>query len=252
VSGAASSNGRLTPEQVVIPRRFNGPPDSGQGGYSCGLVAERIGATASVSLRRPPPLERPLDVSRGDAGSVALLDAGDVVADGGPAELELDVPEPASLEEAQRAAGNSPWIDRHPFPSCFGCGPQRSQDEAIAVIMGALDGRDVHASVWTPQPDFADADGAVTPLFMWAALDCPTSSRACLGAAGPCVLGRLTVRLVAPARAGEQHVVTSWLVGRDGRKRYGGAAIHTADGELCGYSEGLWIELRDPSALGAT
>jgi hypothetical protein len=235
----------------VIARRFNGPPDSGQGGYSCGLVAERIGGTASVSLRRPPPLERPLEVRRSDDGSVALLDGEDVVADGAPAELELDVPEPVAMEEAQRAAGNSPWIDRHPFPSCFGCGPDRSQDEAIAVIMGEVEGRDVHASVWTPHPDFAGHGGAVTPLFMWAALDCPTSSRACLDAAAPCVLGRLTARVLAPARAGEPHSVTSWLIGRDGRKRYGGAAIHTADGECCGYSEGLWIELRDPSVVGA-
>ncbi|MDX6667466.1 MAG: hypothetical protein QOK04_846 [Solirubrobacteraceae bacterium] len=235
----------------MIARRFNGPPDSAQGGYACGLVAERIGGTASVSLRRPPPLERPLDVRRGENGSVALLDGGEVVADGAAAELELDLPEPVALDEARQAAGNSPWIDRHPFPSCFGCGPERSQDEAIAVIMGDVEGRAVDASVWTPQRDFADAGGAVTPLFMWAALDCPTSSRACLDATAPCVLGRLTARLLAPARAGEPHSVTSWLIGRDGRKRYGGAAIHTADGECCGYSEGLWIELRDASVVGA-
>jgi hypothetical protein len=241
----------LTPEQVVIERRFNGPPDSGQGGYSCGLVAERIGGTASVSLRRPPPLERPLGVRHGDGGAVALMDGDEVVAEGAPAELELDVPEPVPMAEAQRAAGHSPWAGRHPFPTCFGCGPDRSQDEAIAVIMGPLQGREVDASVWTPHPDFADADGAVTPLFMWAALDCPTSSRACLDAAGPCVLGRLTARLFAPPRAGEPHVVMSWLIGRDGRKRFGGAAVHTADGELCGYAEGLWIELRDPSVVGA-
>jgi hypothetical protein len=195
-------------------------------------------------------LERPLDVRRGDDGSVALLDGDEVVAEGAPAELELDVPEPATVDEARRA-GHSPWAGRHPFPSCFGCGPERTQEEAIAVIMGEIEGRDVHASVWTPHADFADGGGAVTPLFMWAALDCPTSSYACVDAAAPCVLARLTARLLAPARAGEPHSVTSWLIGRDGRKRYGGAAIHTAGGELCGCSEGLWIELRDPSVVGA-
>jgi len=29
------------------------------------------------------------------------------------------------------------------------------------------------------------------------------------------------------------------------------AAIHGPGGELCAYSEGLWIELRDPAQFGA-
>ena len=31
---------------VVIPRRFRGPPDSGQGGYSCGVLARFVEGTA--------------------------------------------------------------------------------------------------------------------------------------------------------------------------------------------------------------
>ena len=83
------------------------------------------------------------------------------------------------------------------------------------------------------------------PLFMWAALDCPTA--AAMPPGGPRVLARLTVALSRPARAGEPHTVVGWPIEHDGRKFRGGAAIHTTDGELCGYSEGLWIELRDPS-----
>ena len=46
---------------VMIPRRFNGPPDSGNGGYSCGVVAALLDAPAvEVTLRAPPPLEREL------------------------------------------------------------------------------------------------------------------------------------------------------------------------------------------------
>src|SRR3954464_12677771 len=38
-------------EVIAIERRFNGPPDSGQGGYTCGLVAEALGVDCvAVSL----------------------------------------------------------------------------------------------------------------------------------------------------------------------------------------------------------
>jgi hypothetical protein len=41
-------------EQVIIDPRFRGPPDSGHGGYVCGVVAGLIDGTAEVTLRRPP------------------------------------------------------------------------------------------------------------------------------------------------------------------------------------------------------
>jgi hypothetical protein len=238
-------------EQVVIERRFRGPPDSAHGGYTCGLVAERVEAPCTtVSLRMPPPLEQPLDVHRGDDGTVALRAAGNVVAEGGPMDAQLDVPAPVSLHEAREASAGSPWRARHPFPGCFGCGPERSQDDAIAVVMGPVTGRDVFAAPWTPRPDFAGEDGILAPRFVWAALDCPTGSVA-VRFDVPAVLARLTARLVEPIVAGRPHTVVAWLIGRDGRKHHGGAAIHGPDGELCAWSVGLWIELRDPTSVGA-
>ena len=54
-------------ETLTLPARFNGPSESANGGYTCGRVAALLGAdVASVSLRSPPPLERPLDVVRED------------------------------------------------------------------------------------------------------------------------------------------------------------------------------------------
>ena len=68
--------------EVVIPARFNGPPETAHGGYACAVAAQFLGWSAEVSLWRPPPLERPLDVHRDDDGSVTLLDgdAADAVA----------------------------------------------------------------------------------------------------------------------------------------------------------------------------
>ena len=225
---------------MLIDRRFRGPPASGQGGYTCGLVAETIDSECvAVSLRRPPPLERPLRLADG-----ALLDGDEVIAEGAPADLRLEVPEPPSLDDAREAAAASPWEDLHPFPGCFGCGPERSQDEAVAIRTGPVHDS-VFAGVWVPLPEF-DA-----PRFTWAALDCPTAAPAVPLDAAPSVLGRLTARLVRPITPREPHVVTAWLVGHDGRKHTGGAAIHGPGGELCAYAEGLWIELRDPASLGA-
>ena len=52
-------------ESLTIPSRFNGPPGSANGGYTCGVVAALIGTEeASVSLRLPPPVDRPLSVVR--------------------------------------------------------------------------------------------------------------------------------------------------------------------------------------------
>jgi hypothetical protein len=238
-------------DRVVIERRFRGPPESAQGGYACGLVAGRVeGPCATVSLRLPPPLERPLEVRPDADGAVALLDGDRLVAEGAPADLRLDVPDPVPADDARRASAACPWTDRHPFPGCFGCGPERSQKEAVAIVTGPVAGTELFAAPWTPLAEFGDEQGAVRPLFVWAALDCPTSAPAFLDDGRPSALARLTGRLVAPVRAGRPHTVVAWLLGHDGRKHRGAAAIHAPDGELCAYAEGLWIELRDPSAMG--
>ena len=240
-------------ETVVIQRRFRGPPDSGQGGYSCGLVATRIdGDTATVTLRKPPPLERELTIERGDDGA-RLLDGDTLIAEGTADTLALDVPDAVPLETAQRGSEHPFWGEHiHPFPGCFGCGFERTQNEAVAIWMGSVaDGERLMAGVWTPSPEFAGDDGTVTPLITWAALDCPTATGANLPLDGVSVLGRLTCRLIEPIHTGVTHTVVAWPIADDGRKHTGGTAIHAPDGTLCAYSAGLWIELRDPATMGA-
>ncbi len=61
-------------EQIIIERRFCGPPDSGNGGYTCGRLANYVDGTAEVTLLRPPPLERPLGIERREGGMVRLSD----------------------------------------------------------------------------------------------------------------------------------------------------------------------------------
>ena len=49
-------------ETMTIPHRFRGPPNSGNGGYVCGMLARQIAGAAEVTLRAPPPLETKLDL----------------------------------------------------------------------------------------------------------------------------------------------------------------------------------------------
>ncbi len=79
-------------EQVVVDQRFRGPHESVHGGYVCGVVAGLVGGTAEVTLRRPPPLDTPLDVVRLDGGGIALHDGETVIAEGAPATVKIDIP----------------------------------------------------------------------------------------------------------------------------------------------------------------
>jgi hypothetical protein len=235
---------------VRIDRRFRGPPDSGNGGYTCGLVAAMVGGPAEVTLRRPPPLDTTLRVeSSGDGVRVLVGDA--LVAEGiaRPAELGIEVPPPVAIADAEAAARGA-WFRRHPeehpFPSCFVCGPHREHGDGLGILVGPLDGRDVSADAWTPEADLAGADGTVRPEFVWAALDCSSG----IGSFGedlrrgdPFVLGRLAVTVSGPVRTGVPHAVLGWRRGLDGRKLAAGSAIYTAEGELVAVARATWIRL---------
>ncbi len=228
-----------------IPAGFNGPPDSANGGYTCGLVAAALGATpAEVSLRAPPPLERELAVER-TAGGVTVRDGETVIAEGRATEPPTHDTAPVSPGAAGQAAhgGYAAWTAAHPFPTCVVCGPDR--DDGFGVFPGALgDGR--FAATWTPDPALAGEDGAVRPECVWAALDCPTSAPvANFGEGPPIVLARLAASLDAPVRVGEPHALVSWALGRDGRKREAACVLFDAQGSALAHSRALWIELRE-------
>src|SRR5688500_18642922 len=71
---------RLSGENTItIGRRYRGPLHSGNGGYSAGLLAQFVDGPAEVTLRLPPPLERPLRVVEQE-GRLWLLDGEAIVA----------------------------------------------------------------------------------------------------------------------------------------------------------------------------
>jgi hypothetical protein len=62
---------------VTVPARFNGPPANGNGGYSCGVLSASLGGPAAVSLRRPVPLDRPLEIRHEDEGEKGACGGGE-------------------------------------------------------------------------------------------------------------------------------------------------------------------------------
>lgn len=191
-------------EQVVIEERFRGPPESGHGGYVCGIVAGLIGETSEVTLRGPPPLRRPLKVERPAKRRVALRDGETIVVEGVASGVAIEVPEPVSFVQAREAAKSFLGFDAHPFPTCFGCGPERVEGDGLRIFAGPVEGRDVVAAPWIPDVSLTGEAGAVRPEFIWAALDCPGGFALLPRSAdGPVVvLGRLAVEVTATVKHG--------------------------------------------------
>ncbi len=214
--------------QLVIASRFRGPRASGNGGYTCGLVAAFVGNPAEVMLRLPPPLERALRFD-----GERLWDGETLVAEARSAQFELDVPAQVAFEEAERAA--VPDLDS-PFPECFVCGHERT--DGLRIFAGPVAGRDVVAAPWVPAADLT------APEFVWAALDCPGAYATGVPGRGTVVLGRLAADVRRVPRAGERCVVIGWSLGADGRKHFAGTALFGEGGDLLGTARATWLEPR--------
>jgi len=229
---------------VSIPGRFNGPLQSGNGGYSCGIVAARVEGTAEVSLRAPVPLDSPLELASGADGTVTLARGEQTIAEGRAIDgLSASAPEPVSVEEARRASERYRSPQDGLFSRCFVCGPAR--EDSLGVFAGPVEGRDLVASPWTPPEWAADDSGVVRPEIVWAVLDCPTYFAAYPGEEMPVsMLVRQAAEITGPIRAGAEHVVIAWPIAVDGRKREAGSAVLTAEGEVLAKARGLMVEPR--------
>lgn len=233
-------------KNVIIDRRFCGPPDSGNGGYVCGAIARFIDGAAEVTLRRPPPLDRPLRVEQLAANKVLLRDGDEIVAEAKSNKLELDVPNPPAYPQAKEAAQRYRGFDYHPFPTCFVCGPERVEADGLRIFAGPVAGSRMVAASWVPDAWLADNRGYVRPEFIWAALDCPGYFAALGDQNRQLVLGRLAAKVDDRLKPGEQCVVVGWPISRDGRKYYVGTALFSESGELCGQAEATWIQVKVP------
>ncbi|MCU1588016.1 MAG: hypothetical protein JWN31_1509 [Frankiales bacterium] len=212
---------------MIIPRRFNGPPDSGNGGVTCGLVAGSLSApVVEVTLRRPPPLDVDLRLDHG-----ALYDGEHLVAEASAGAITVTPPPAVTVDEAREARARFRGAQGHPFPTCFVCGTGRT--DGLGLTPGPVS-EDVVAIDWTPE--------SADPVMVWAALDCPGGWSIDLPGR-PMVLGRMACRIDALPAAGEAHVVQGWNLGGEGRKVLTGSALYSSAGEVLAIAQSTWIAL---------
>lgn len=232
---------------VTIAPRYNGPPSSAHGGYSAGLVGTAVGGPAEVTLMAPPPLATPLALTVTADG--AELRAGEVlIATAVPATVEVG-PAPAVDMEAIRAVMPTREQVRsyHPFPTCFGCGPDREPGDGLFLNCGELDpSTGLWGVTWTPD---GAAGTTVDELVVWAALDCPSSAPA-QDPTGerPIVLGRFAVDVRAPVPAGRELAILTAPLAHEGRKRTNAVWLLDPAGRELAVGRATWIELKPDDA----
>lgn len=236
---------------IIIDERFHGPPDSGNGGYVCGQLAQFIvGSTAAVRLRVPPPLDTEMQVRATEEG-VAMFDGDTLVADARPASVDMEPPSSPSFEEAETAAQRFRGFAEHVFPTCFVCGPDRESGDGLRIFPGRVKGRDLVASPWIPHSSLAPDSGVVSHEFLWAALDCPGAFAFPQPEGRAVVLGELKVKLTGNVSVGERCVLTGWQLSHDGRKHFTATALYGESGVCRGLAIGTWIEIPPATKNGS-
>jgi hypothetical protein len=233
--------------EVVVARQFRGPPNSGNGGYVCGLLAERLNSPVVTGvLRAPIAVDTPLRIVAAVGGGVRLTGlTGDLIAEarsGDPAELP-EPPAPPSLEAAIEAGRRFIGLTRTFHPVCFSCAPDLEEGYGLRVFVGRLEGDTdgVLAGPWTPHANFADEDGLARIDAVWAALDCPGSFAWVERGGNGGLLGTMTCEIRRRPRAGETCIVVAWPIEASGRKSVAGTALFSPDGELMARSRQIWI-----------
>ncbi len=217
--------------EITLPRRYRGPLTSANGGYASGRLAAFVDAgEVEVTLRLPPPLDRPLAVES-DGDVVTLRDGEALVAEARPAPVEVEAPAAVTVEVAEAARLGHAHGSSRDFAECFVCGVR---DDGLGIHVGPVVGRaPLHASpVALPEAERA---------FVWAAIDCPGAYAIGAEGRGDVVLGRMTARIDRMPDAGEQCVVAAWPLGEDGRKLHAGTALYAAGGELLAVAKQTWM-----------
>jgi hypothetical protein len=251
---------------LLVPARFCGPPVSGNGGWTCGAMAELVHGhpaehtdpwpAITVTLRRPPPLDTAIPTNEVDGITTAADDVGPVAS---AVRSDVALTEVAAVDAATARAAEASyagWVS-HPFTSCFTCGPDRAEGDGLRIFPGPVDtleGGLLVAAAWTPHPSTAedwhtyddDHRRASLPV-TWAALDCPGGWASEL-ADNPAVLGRMTARIDTLPVIGEEHVVVGHSRGRQGRKMFTAATLYDSDGRVVATAEHTWITV-DPAAF---
>lgn len=223
---------------MIIEARYNGPPDSGNGGWTAGSLARLFDGRADavmVTLRQPPPLATPLrEEAQGDQINVYAPD-GSLVAEATPAEVPANELVPISYLEAVEASVSYPGFISHPFPTCFVCGPLREHGDGLRLFPGRV----IEGTTATPWRVPAD----VSAEMVWASLDCPGGWSVGIETR-PYVLGRITAHLASLPSPGNDCVVVGQLLSGVGRKAEVATTLFGPDASVLATARATWVAMR--------
>ena len=154
------------------------------------------------------------------------------------------------LQPMTVAVAESGWLDHsdghHPFPTCFGCGPDRS--DGLGLAPGPVPGSSDYATFWAPR-----VDGPVPSWLVWAALDCPSGGPALAAVSNgtAVVTGELAVDIRRPLVGGRQYQILSRCRERSGRRFQTQAAVVDHAGRNVAVAAATWISISPESAVAS-
>jgi hypothetical protein len=233
---------------IRVAARFRGPPQSGNGGYSAGLLARHwqsasgVSGAVEVTLRKPPPLECDLDLLL-EGDRALLTNSAELIAEARSATLDVQPPEPPSWERAAALSRHYVGHARHHFPGCFVCGPGRQAGDGLRIFPGAEQPGEPVAAPWLPDASLAEPGGELPSEMVWAALDCAGYFAVAAPSYPVALLGRMTAEVLSSVRVDERCVVVGWALGRQGRKLAAATAVFGQNGKLYGRARQTWILL---------
>ncbi|XOV82719.1 MAG: hypothetical protein ACFHXK_17895 [bacterium] len=252
-----------SPMQLTIASQFRGPPESGNGGYVSGAVADLLlsarglpaDQAVEVTLRAPIPLDKPMAARLDSHGELTVADGETLIAQAKTTELLLAVPPAPDFASAQRARGGSASLASglntliangtgfHPI--CFCCGADVAPNQGLHVYAAPVEGYEGVAAAWQPGEIFADSQGNLPSAVVWAALDCPGQFAYLAGGIRTGMLGRMTAKILHPVHAQQNCVVTGWCVEVERSKHFAGTALFDESGALCAFTKQVWIGRMD-------
>lgn len=233
-----------TTTTIEVDPRWNGPADSGNGGFSTGVFAGLLDGAAVVSLHTGVPLGRPLDVRRSEDGQVQVRHHGVLVASAvrGEAFCE-EPPHRPTYDAAERARDRHPLRDvRHPLTDCVVCGPHRV--DGLGVTPGPLEGDDtILAAPYVPVAEHGSSHGEVDRPQVWGALDCVSYPAHLLAEQRLALLVSMSVHQLSPVRTQERYVAVGWTRRSGTRSHHTSSALIDLGGRTVASSRAVWVEL---------
>ena len=238
----------MNSEQTInIKSWFQGPTDSGQGGWTAHRFVRAISEPVTVAVKRPIPLEVDLTIAAAEHGW-HLIDPREpdqpfmVATTWTPDYAKTD---PVSLADAADARTRFPLHDDHPVPVCFSCG---ANADSMQVHSGPLpDGR--WATDWTVPEWAVDARRQRgRRRAMGRNRLCPRLvRRQRRRGRRHAVTVQLAVEVITPIEAQTSYSLVTWNGTYpetwDGRKRGAGGAVFASDGTCVARSSSFWIAI---------